>query len=90
MVTQGLAYLDKTATNYANIFGIRTTLHITQAQFVRITHSTRCFHRPDRCSGMVRFRLLHRIFGFRMARKLNAAEVFGEWLSLLKHINLTV
>lgn len=34
MVTQGLAYLDKTATNYANIFGIRASLHITQAQFV--------------------------------------------------------
>ena len=36
MVTQGLAYLDKTAINYANLFGIRTSLHITQAQYVRL------------------------------------------------------
>ncbi|CAD6574935.1 MAG: hypothetical protein TREMPRED_001252 [Tremellales sp. Tagirdzhanova-0007] len=33
MVTQGLAYLDKTAINYANLFGIRTSLKITQGQF---------------------------------------------------------
>ncbi|KAJ6494230.1 MFS general substrate transporter [Mycena sanguinolenta] len=32
-ITQGLAYLDKTALNYANLFGIKTDLHITTAQF---------------------------------------------------------
>jgi hypothetical protein len=32
-VTQGLAYLDKTAINYANLFGIKDSLGITQAQF---------------------------------------------------------
>ncbi|KAJ7073110.1 major facilitator superfamily domain-containing protein [Mycena amicta] len=32
-VTQGLAFLDKTALNYANLFGIKASLHITTAQF---------------------------------------------------------
>ncbi|KAJ7131167.1 MFS general substrate transporter [Mycena epipterygia] len=32
-VTQGLAQLDKTALNYANLFGIKADLHITTAQF---------------------------------------------------------
>ncbi|KAJ6548663.1 MFS general substrate transporter [Mycena capillaripes] len=32
-LTQGLAYLDKTALNYANLFGIKADLHITTAQF---------------------------------------------------------
>ncbi|KAJ7088956.1 hypothetical protein C8R44DRAFT_818927 [Mycena epipterygia] len=33
-VTQGLAQLDKTGLNYANLFGIKVDLHITTAQFV--------------------------------------------------------
>ncbi|KAJ7486670.1 major facilitator superfamily domain-containing protein [Mycena latifolia] len=32
-ITQGLAFLDKTALNYANLFGIKADLHITTAQF---------------------------------------------------------
>ncbi|KAJ7885256.1 major facilitator superfamily domain-containing protein [Mycena olivaceomarginata] len=32
-ITQGLAYLDKTALNFANLFGIKADLHITTAQF---------------------------------------------------------
>ncbi|KAJ7358609.1 major facilitator superfamily domain-containing protein [Mycena albidolilacea] len=32
-VTQGLAYLDKTALNYANLFGMKADLHINTAQF---------------------------------------------------------
>ncbi|KAJ7648779.1 MFS general substrate transporter [Mycena polygramma] len=32
-LTQGLAFLDKTALNYANLFGIKADLHITTAQF---------------------------------------------------------
>ncbi|KAJ7167242.1 major facilitator superfamily domain-containing protein [Mycena crocata] len=32
-ITQGLAYLDKTALNYANLFGIKADMHITTAQF---------------------------------------------------------
>jgi hypothetical protein len=33
-ITQGLAYLDKTALNYGNLFGMRTGLNVTTAQFV--------------------------------------------------------
>ncbi|KAJ7204233.1 major facilitator superfamily domain-containing protein [Mycena rebaudengoi] len=32
-LTQGLAYLDKTALNYANLFGMKADMHITTAQF---------------------------------------------------------
>ncbi|KAJ7097131.1 major facilitator superfamily domain-containing protein [Mycena belliarum] len=32
-ITQGLAFLDKTALNYANLFHIKTDMHITTAQF---------------------------------------------------------
>ncbi|KAJ7181206.1 major facilitator superfamily domain-containing protein [Mycena filopes] len=32
-ITQGLAYLDKTALNYANLFGMKADLHINTAQF---------------------------------------------------------
>ncbi|KAK7024758.1 major facilitator superfamily domain-containing protein [Favolaschia claudopus] len=32
-ITQGLEFLDKTALNYANLFGIKADLHITTAQF---------------------------------------------------------
>ncbi|RSH89720.1 hypothetical protein EHS25_001705 [Saitozyma podzolica] len=32
-ITQGLAYLDKTALNYGNLFGMRTGLNVTTAQF---------------------------------------------------------
>ncbi|ORY33062.1 major facilitator superfamily domain-containing protein [Naematelia encephala] len=30
---QGLAYLDKTGTNYGNLFGMRASLHVSTAQF---------------------------------------------------------
>ncbi|KAJ6511684.1 MFS general substrate transporter [Mycena vulgaris] len=32
-ITQGLAFLDKTALNYANLFGIKGDMHVTTAQF---------------------------------------------------------
>ncbi|KAH8813415.1 MFS general substrate transporter [Flagelloscypha sp. PMI_526] len=32
-ITQGLAYLDKTALNYGNLFGMKASLHVTGSQF---------------------------------------------------------
>jgi hypothetical protein len=33
-ITQGLAFLDKTALNYGNLFGMKAGLGVTTAQFV--------------------------------------------------------
>ena len=33
-MTQGLAFLDKTALNYGNLFGMKAGLGVTTAQFV--------------------------------------------------------
>lgn len=40
-VTQGLAYLDKTATNYGNLWGMKKDLHVTTAQFVSCTRAAK-------------------------------------------------
>jgi hypothetical protein len=77
MVTQGLAYLDKTATNYANLFGIRTSLHITQAQFVSLLPGAGSCYQLIQTTGLVRFSLLHRLSRLCLARESDAPEVLS-------------